>query len=184
MNCPSFLKSHFRNLEGSSGFPVPSHRKLTIMKGISLVFALFLFSCKLTPHDETQDEDSLPIEGTWKLLTGTTISKGDTTTIQYTQGQSFIKIINKSHFAFMDHDLDKGKDSASAIYVSGGGPYTLNDTTYTEHLEYCSDRQWEGHDFGFTVSIHGDTLIQKGVEKAQDIGVNRINIEKYVRLNP
>ncbi len=152
------------------------------MRKISLILVLFLFSCKLMNREGTSEENPLPIVGTWKLLTGTTIAKGDTTTIQYTRGQSFIKIINKTHFAFMDHDLSKGKDSASAIYVSGGGPYTLHDSTYTEHLEYCSDRQWEGHDFSFTISIHQDTLVQKGVEKAQDIGVNRINLETYVRL--
>lgn len=156
--------------------------KYCSMKFILPALALCLVSCKLTPHPETLQNTQLPIEGTWKLLTGTTISKGDTTTIQYTQGQSFIKIINKSHFAFIDHDLNKGKDSASAIFVAGAGPYTLKDSLYTEHLEYCSDRQWEGHDFSFTVTIQNDTLIQKGVEKAADLAVNRINIEKYVRL--
>ena len=147
-----------------------------------LILVLFMVSCKLTPHPEATEAENLPIMGTWQLLTGTTITKGDTVTIHYTMGQSFIKIINRDHFAFFDHDLDKGKDSASVIFSAGAGPYTLKDSLYTEHLEYCSDRQWEGHDFEFTISIKGDTLIQKGVEKAEDIGVNRINIEKYVRM--
>ena len=58
----------------------------------------------------------------------------------------------------------------------------LNDSEYTEHLEYCNDRQWEGNDFSFTITINNDTLIQQGIEKIDSIGVNRMNIEKYVRL--
>ena len=64
----------------------------------------------------------------------------------------------------MGHDLTKGKDSA-AFYTSGGGKYELKDSSYTEHLEYCSDRQWEGNDFHFTVTITNDTLVQQGIEK-------------------
>jgi hypothetical protein len=79
------------------------------------------------------------------------------------------------------HDLNKGKDSI-AEFSSGGGSYTLKDSSYTEHLEYCNDRQWEGNDFSFTVTISNDTLIQQGIEKIDSIGVNRLNIEKYIRL--
>jgi hypothetical protein len=118
--------------------------------------------------------------GTWQLLTGTLIEKGDTTITDYTQSTSFIKIINETHFAFLQHDLNKGKDSA--VFVAGGGSYSLADSLYTEHLEYCSAREWEGNDFTFALSIKNDTLIQKGIEKIESAGVNRINIEKYIRV--
>jgi hypothetical protein len=78
------------------------------------------------------------------------------------------------------HDLKKGKDSTAA-YSSGGGSYTIKDSMYTEHLEYCSAREWEGNDFSFTMTIHGDTLIQKGNEIIESEGINRLNIEKYIR---
>lgn len=123
-----------------------------------------------------------PITGTWQLLSGTVIEKNDTTVTDYTQGKQFIKIINNTHFAFLGHDLNKGKDSTTAFYSSGGGTYTLNDSVYTEHLEYCSDRAWEQNDFPFTVTIHNDTLIQHGVEKVEATGINRLNTEKYVRV--
>lgn len=87
-----------------------------------------------------------------------------------------------THFAFLQHDLKKGEDS-SAVFVAGGGRYSLTGTTYTEHLEYCSARNWEGNDFSFNISIKGDTLIQRGVEKIENLGVNRVNIEKYVRVS-
>ncbi len=77
---------------------------------------------------------------------------------------------------------NKGADSTKASYSSGGGTYTLKDSTYTEHLEYCNARNWEGNNFTFTVTLKGDTLIQQGIEKIESEGVNRINIEKYVKV--
>jgi hypothetical protein len=145
------------------------------MKSIlSLVLIITtIFSCtKTTKH---------PIEGTWQLITGTLIEKGDTVVTDYTKNISFIKIINNSHFAFLQHDLKKGKDS-TAVFASGGGKYTINESLYTEHLEYCSAREWEGNDFKFSYLIRNDTLVQKGVEKIVSQGIDRVNIEKYVRV--
>lgn len=123
-----------------------------------------------------------PIEGTWKLLKGTLIENGDTVITDYTKNISFIKIINSSHFSFLQHDLKKGKDS-TVVFSSGGGKYTINDSLYTENLEYCSARAWEGNNFKFSYLIQNDTLVQKGIEKIENQGINRINIEKYVKIN-
>jgi hypothetical protein len=152
---------------------------MKIRYGFFLILLTF-FSCMAQQKEEKPKQ--LPITGTWKLITGTLIEKGDTSVTDYTKNISFIKIINDNHFAFLQHDLDKGKDSSTAVYVSGGGAYSLKDSLYTEHLEYCSDRQWEGNDFNFTITIKNDTLTQKGIEKVKSAGVNRENIERYVRL--
>jgi len=138
-------------------------------------------SCNSSVKNSQIKTGKIPIEGTWKLLTGTLIEKGDTTVIDYTHEKEFIKIINGNHFAFLSHDLSKGKN-ADSLFSAGGGPYTLDDSSYTEHLGYCNERQWEGNDFTFIVSIINDTLIQKGVEKVDSLGVDRMNIEKYVRV--
>jgi hypothetical protein len=140
-----------------------------------------LVACGVKTENEEVKQTRAPIVGTWRLISGTTIEKGDTVTTNYAKNVSFIKIINQTHFAFLKHDLTKGKDS-SATFDSGGGRYTLKDSLYTEHLEYCTEREWEGNDFNFTITIHNDTLIQSGIEKVESAGVNRLNIEKYVRL--
>jgi len=145
------------------------------------VLFLSIFIFYISCVDKTANSSKNSIVGTWKLLSGTLIEKGDTTVTYYNKNVSFIKILNQTHFAFLQHDLNKGQDS-SAIFVSGGGRYTLNNNSYTEHLEYCSARNWEDNNFNFTISIKGDTLIQTGVEKVENIGINRLNIEKYVRL--
>lgn len=145
------------------------------------MLAAMLAGCGRAETGQPSQNDSLAIEGTWKLLTGTLVEKGDTVVTDYTWNVSFIKVINDSHFAFLQHDLNKGKDSA-ASFSAGGGAYTLKGDQYTEKLEYCSAREWEGNEFHFTISIQNDTLVQQGVEKVEAAGVERLNIEKYVRM--
>jgi hypothetical protein len=135
------------------------------------VIALSLCSCK----------QGIRLNGTWKLLTGTTITKGVSEVTDYTKGQEFIKVINDNHFTFLKHDLNPAKDSSNH-FDAGGGSYTLTGDQYTEHLDYYSDHNWEGKTFTFTVSLHGDTLVQRGMEKVDKEGVDREIIERYVRL--
>jgi hypothetical protein len=142
----------------------------------TIIFALIVVACSVKKH-----ESSSAIQGTWKLLSGTLIEKGDTTVTNYTGSLEMIKIINATHFSFLNHDTKNGKDS-TASFSAGGGRYELQGNIYTEHLEYCNDRQWEGHEFKFDVEVKDDTLIQRGKEVIEDIGVNRMNIEKYVRV--
>ena len=147
-----------------------------------MIIPFLLVSCgqENSNKDNASETTLNPVAGTWQLVTATLIDKGDTTVTDYTKDISFIKIINDTHFAFLQHDLNKGKDSA--VFVSGGGKYSLSDSLYTEHLEYCSARDWEGNDFAFTIALKGDTLIQSGVEKVESAGIDRINIEKYIKV--
>lgn len=137
-----------------------------------------LISCN--SNKDAAKNNKLPLEGTWELIKGTTIQNGDTVNSNYTANTTFIKIINDTHFAFLQHNQNKSKDSS--VFVAGGGKYTLNDSSYTEHLEYCIDRDWEGKDFNFIINIKNDTLIQKGIEKVESKNINRINIEEYKRV--
>ena len=142
-----------------------------------LIFLMIIAACTESQKRDPQIADEVSLKGTWKLLTGILIEKGDTVVTDYTTDKSFIKIINDSHFAFLSHTLRKDTTDFSA----GGGSYTLTGNNYTEHLEYCNAKEWEGHDFSFTVTITGDTLVQTGVEKIEAQGIERINTEKYIR---
>lgn len=148
---------------------------------IIVLLAFALVCC--AENKSAEQQPAIPLEGTWQLISGTTIQKGDTTITDYTQTLSMIKVINPTHFAFLKHDLNGGKDS-TAMFGAGGGLYELKGDQYTEHLAYCDGREWEGHTFVFTVKIDNDTLMQSGVEKNEDIGVDRIIIERYVRIHP
>jgi len=154
------------------------------------VFILLLFArCSVNSNQNDQNNSptdttvNLDIEGTWKLMSAQTIINTDTTYKDYTQDMDGVKIIGKEYFAFFQHDLSKGEDSTTKRFSSGGGKYILQGNRYTEFLEYCSSRKWEGNKFDFTVEIREDSLIQKGIEKIESLGVNRIITETYVRVN-
>ena len=135
-----------------------------------LIFSTTLIACSENLKKDPDAPATTAIEGTWKLLTATVIEKGDTIITDYTKDRSFIKVINATHFAFLQHGLDKTKDSS---FSAGGGSYLLKGNSYTEHLEYCNAREWEGNDFTFTVTITGDTLVQSGVEKIECLCIKR-----------
>ncbi|MES1159402.1 MAG: hypothetical protein ABUM51_01475 [Bacteroidota bacterium] len=147
---------------------------ITILAAINL-----LLSCN--PKSKEDPSTALRLNGTWQLVSGTTITKGVPTVTDYTKDQKMIKIINDSHFAFLRHDTNPPKDSTNH-FDAGGGSYTLVGDQYTEHLDFYSSRNWEGGTFKFTVSIQNDTLVQKGLEKVEKENVDREIIEKYVRV--
>ena len=145
---------------------------LALLTVIALLFCFaFINSKKSTIH----------LNGTWQLVSGITITKGVSVVTDYTKNSRMIKIINDTHFAFLKHDLESKKDSSNH-FDAGGGSYTLNGNKYTEHLDYYVDKNWEGKSFDFTVTIKNDTLIQKGLEKVESEGIDRIIIEKYLKL--
>jgi hypothetical protein len=146
---------------------------------VILILLVTIISCK-------NEKESEPIKternlvGTWRLMSGLTIKGNDTVFTDYTQDQEMIKIINETHFAFLRHDLNNGKDSL-ALYTAGGGTYDLNGSTYTEHLSFLNFREWEGHDFSFEIAFKGDSLIQTGMERLEDLGIDQKIIETYIR---
>ena len=77
---------------------------------VVIVGALFLSSCLQKAENKILKTQDSPIMGTWRLLSGKLIKGKDTTYTDYTKGQEMIKIINKTHFAFLRHDLKHGKD--------------------------------------------------------------------------
>ena len=122
--------------------------------------------------------------GTWELISATTTEK-DSTFSTFDPNHNMIKLINATHFAFLNHALQTGKDakdSSANSFTAGGGTYTLVDSIYTESLDYFIDKKWENNKFQFVVTIKEDTLIQKGVEKVEKLGIDHVIIEKYKRI--
>ena len=91
------------------------------------------------------------------------------------------KIITPTPFAVLRHDLSGGKDSMTAVDVAGGGRAAILGNKYTEHLDFFNAREWEGGTFEFDFSIKGDTLTTTGIEKVEALGIEHLNIERYVR---
>jgi lipopolysaccharide export system protein LptA len=143
----------------------------------SLLALLFLCSCGVKTLKD--DPQTVALQGTWQLVSGTTIAKGDSTFTDYTKDQSMIKIINGTHFAFLKHPVNN--DTINK-FDAGGGRYSLEGNQYTEHLDYYNNKNWEGQTFTFTVTVSHDTLTQQGVEKVEGEGVDHVIIEKYVRV--
>src|SRR5882762_3118244 len=97
---------------------------------------ILILSC----HTKVKEDSNLasPLNGTWQLISATTITKGISSLTDYTKDQRMIKIINDDHFAFLKHDLHAPKDSSNN-FEAGGGSYTLTGDQYTEHLDYFKD---------------------------------------------
>lgn len=131
--------------------------------------------------ENTDKQTPSPLVGTWQLISATATEK-DSTFSTFNPQTKMIKIITPTHFAFFNHDLTQGKDSTTAAFTAGGGECTLADSVYTEHLQYFNLREWEGHKFQFVVKIQNDTLTQSGVEKLEELGIDRVIVEKYVRV--
>ncbi|GAB3024400.1 hypothetical protein [Spirosoma pulveris] len=148
------------------------------MKVKNLLFVLpFISACLSCNSSQTPP----PLVGTWELVSATSTEK-DSTVSTFDPTHKMIKIINATHFAFLNHAVSKD-DSSATRFSAGGGKYTLADSVYTESLEYFTDKAWENNKFSFVIKIKGDTLIQKGVEKVEKLGIDHIIIEKYKRVN-
>lgn len=143
-----------------------------VMLGVISIFV----SCSTA-----EKNNQVPLIGTWELVSATSTT-GDTTTSTFNPRVKMIKIINPTHFAFLSHDISGVKDSATATFTAGGGAYTLVDSVYTEHLDYFVTKEWEGGKFEFVVKISGDTLVQKGIEKVEKLGIDHIIVETYKRV--
>ncbi|HAY3543591.1 lipocalin-like domain-containing protein [Elizabethkingia anophelis] len=145
---------------------------------ISAGLLLSAFSCQ--QKESTTKADIL--DGTYRLVGSETVKGTDTirTTIDPAKTE-MIKMFNDSHFAFLNHDKSKGKDSLKS-FSSGAGTYQLKGKEYTENLEYCSYREWEGRQFHFTLEKRTDTLIQTGEEDIPELGIKQKIKEVYIKV--
>ncbi|MCK8493346.1 hypothetical protein M0L20_15875 [Spirosoma sp. RP8] len=142
---------------------------------------LFLGIALSTLYGCATKQSDTPIQGTWELVSATATEK-DSTYSTFDPKRKMIKILNPTHFAFLNHDISGQNDSSATRFSAGGGKYTFTDSTYTEYLDYYSDKAWENNKFEFVVKLSGDTLVQKGVEKVEKLGIDRVIVETYKRV--
>ena len=121
------------------------------MKKLFLVFAVAFAAAFLAwPQTNSTEGKKGQLDGTWELVSGQPLPKG----------ARDIKIISGGHFIFVAYDTEKGKP----LYT-GGGTYTLNGSSYTEHVDFASDviaKGLVGKEQTFTVKIDADTFTQSG----------------------
>ncbi|WP_316847343.1 hypothetical protein [Pedobacter psychrodurus] len=146
---------------------------------LNIVMLLAVLSLSSCASKDDSRKEGLDIQGTWQLFSATTIENGKSETTDYSGDLKMIKIINGTHFAFLKNSINP-KDTSS--FDAGGGSFVLDKDDYTEHLDYYKNKDWEGKTFKFKLSINKDTLIQKGIEKVEKAGVDRVIIEKYIKV--
>jgi hypothetical protein len=144
------------------------------MKKHSLLALFSILSITSCLH--TKKTDKSQITGSWKLFYNE-IKQGDSIQIKDLSTNDFIKIINKTHFSF----INQPKDSVGQFYA-GGGTYTFDGENYSERLNYIAHKAIRGHIFNFKIEIKGDTLTQYGKEKVEAVNMDRDIIEKYLRI--
>jgi hypothetical protein len=121
------------------------------MEKILLVSAIGLAGVFLFAQTSGSHAKKSPLDGTWELVSGQPLPKG----------ARDIKIISEGHFIFAAYHTENGKP----LYTAGG-TYTLNGSSYTEHMDFASDEisgaGLVGKDQKFTVNVDGDTFTQTG----------------------
>jgi len=122
------------------------------MKRALLVFAIALTAVfPAWPQTDSSHSKKSQLDGTWELVSGQPLPKG----------ARDIKIISEGHFIFVAYDTENGKP----LYT-GGGTYILNGSSYSEHVDFASDKistGLVGKDQSFTIKVDGDTFIQSGI---------------------
>ena len=142
--------------------------KKTIL--FSTITLLIFTSCKNSKTTENT------INGSWKLIYNE-IKEADSIQVKDVSKSDFIKIINDSHFSF----INQPKDTLGDFYA-GAGTYTFDGENYIETLQFIEYKAIRNHQFKFKARISGDTLIQYGKEKVEAANMDREIVEKYLRI--
>jgi hypothetical protein len=134
------------------------------------------------------EEKKGKLEGVWELVSARFTSP-DTTIVTTPTEWKQVKVITRSHFAFVGQEPDRamfhGKPtdaellSAARTFFAGGGTYTLVGDTYTENIQFFFYPNYVGHSIAFKSQIEGDRWIMSGTYPAKSIGLEEHEMELY-----
>jgi hypothetical protein len=141
------------------------------------ILLICLSSCNKNNIKSQANNNNADIVGSWEMIYAE-ITENDSVQIKDLTQTRFIKIINKTHFAFFNQEA-----SGSQNYYGGAGTYTLNGNDYIETLNFTAVEAIKNHSFSFKIKIQGDTLIQSGLEEIKEAGISREITEKYIRIS-
>jgi hypothetical protein len=102
-------------------------------------------------------KQTVSVEGTWQLISYR-YGSSQSAFIDRNESLSRTKVINKTHFIWVDVDIS-GK-----VVQSAGGRYTLAGEIYTEYLDFgLGMDQYLKSSPQFTIKVEGDMLFQSGL---------------------
>ncbi len=135
------------------------------------VFIIYLFGC--TP---TTTEKINPLEGTWELVSGKSTWADTSVTYPETDDWRMIKIISKKHFVFVNQDTSREES-----FGFGGGTYSLEGDSYTEHIEFFASPYLDfiGKSFSFKSEVKGDQWIMSGTMPLKKMGLAENDMDIY-----
>lgn len=94
------------------------------------------------------------LEGTWEMVSQKAIYP-DSTVDRTDQIPYTLKILNSTHFSF-------GREMGEEEVYAGGGTYSYDGDTYTEHIMYHSAGGLAGQSIVFNARVDGDIWHHSG----------------------
>lgn len=154
----------------------------TVVIGIPLVAALII-GCQGCSSQSTNQ-----LEGTWDLVEAK-CSPPDPN-FNFADWHQ-IKILTKTHWAFLSEKRvapkmtsatnDAELIAAAKAFAAGGGTYTLDGDTYTEHIDFFNTPNYVGTSVQWKVRWEGDEWIQTGTLPVKTLGLGDQDVELYER---
>ena len=126
---------------------------------VAVILLAGLYSCAT--------EKKVPVEGAWELISQEITTSDSVYTFPASEFERQIKIIGKTHFAFVRQDTSQSDPSLAG----GGGRYTFDNGIYTEYMEFFENPALVGTTLHYNCQFEGDRWTMTGpVNGSDDVG--------------
>ena len=163
-----------------------SHRNqfLNGFKGVGILLLVILLSASLGSAQAEmggEGEGRNELEGVWQLESGKYTNPSET--IEHTASDFMsIKVITGSYWVCLQQEpnrakFDEGGSDAEMLaaaksFHGGGGRYSIEGDTYTEHIDFFQNPNWVGESIQFKFEMQGpDRWIQSGTFPLKKMGL-------------